>query len=156
MVRTNPQVFIPSGVPATEKRSYKKRKMKLKIWGVFMWKWTGSEPPSKKDALKKATKRIKASLRRHRQKKCSKIHIYIHTLFVYQYTKIAYAMCDLNQNMKQKKQKKNQKKKIAKHTLGNGHTVGFKSFMMLHHCNFCVYQHFHELFSFRHFLIYIR
>ena len=80
-----------------------------------MWKCTGSEPPSKKDALKKATKRIKASLRRHRQKKCSKIHIYIHTLFVYQYTKIAYAMCDLNQNMKQKKQKKKQKKNRKKY-----------------------------------------
>ena len=54
-------------------------------------------------------------------------------MFVYQYTKIAYAMCDLNQNMKQKKQKKKQKKtekNIAKQTLGNGHTVGFKSFMM--------------------------
>ena len=52
-------------------------------------------------------------------------------MFVYQYTKIAYAMCDLNQNMKQKKQKKKQKKtekNIAKHTLGNGHTVGFKIF----------------------------
>lgn len=48
-------------------------------------------------------------------------------MFVYQYTKIAYAMCDLNQNMKQKKQKKKQKKtekNIAKQTLGNGHTVG--------------------------------
>ena len=45
--------------------------------------------------------------------------------------------------MKQKKLKKKQKKteiNIAKQTLGNGHTVGFKSFMKLHHCNFCVYQ----------------
>jgi hypothetical protein len=48
-------------------------------------------------------------------------------------------MCDLNQNMKQKKQKKKQKKpekNIAKQTLGNGHTVGVKSFMKLHHCIF--------------------
>ena len=62
-------------------------------------------------------------------------------MFVYQYTKIAYAMCDLNQNMKQKKQKKTekkQKKNIAKQTLGNGHTVGFKSFMKLHHCFLCI------------------
>jgi len=68
-------------------------------------------------------------------------------------------MCDLNQNMKQKKQKKTekkQKKNIAKQTLGNGYTVGFKSFMKLHQFCFCVYQHFHEFFSFGHFLIYIR
>ena len=62
-------------------------------------------------------------------------------------------MCDLNQNMKQKEQKKKtekkQKKNIAKQTLGNGYTVGFKSFMKLHQFCFCVYQHFQEFFFFR-------
>ena len=36
------------------------------------------------------------------------------------------------------KNRKKQKKNIAKQTLGNGHTVGFKSFMKLHHCFLCI------------------
>jgi len=61
-------------------------------------------------------------------------------MFVYQYTKIAYAMCDLNQNMKQKKQKKKQKKQkkiLPNRRWAMGTQWGLKFFMKLHHYNFC-------------------
>ena len=41
----------------------------------------------------------------------------------------------------EEKTEKKTEKNIAKQTLGNGHTVGFKSFMKLHHLIFVYTNH---------------